>query len=327
MKDKSSTQSTKPSNSTKPTNSTKPMAAWINGHFVEIAEAKVGFFDAGFQHGIGLFETMLARNGAVLRIEEHLERLAKSARELRLFDPLRIEPLAEAVQMCLEHNELTDARVRITLTAGDMGKPFVGANAASERPPQPQPTVAVHVQPPTRYPDALFDNGVGVTIAQDRVNPHDQFAGHKTLMYWPRIAALQRAGESGCAEALWFSIGNHLASGSVSSVFVVKNGRIRVPFARGEEPEPSADNGDSVERLSAPVLPGCTLAAVILWAEGSGISVDRAQIGIDEVVAADEIFLTNSSWGVMPVVRIATRQIGAGVPGPIARAMREKWLK
>jgi branched-chain amino acid aminotransferase len=187
--------------------------------------------------------------------------------------------------------------------------------------------VAVHVQPPTRYPNELFDNGVGVTIAQDRVNPHDQFAGHKTLMYWPRIAALQRAGESGCAEALWFSIGNHLASGSVSSVFVVKNGRIRVPFARGEEPEPSADNGDSVERLRAPVLPGCTRAAVILWAEGSGISVDRAQIGIDEVVAADEIFLTNSSWGVMPVVRIATRQIGAGVPGPIARAMREKWLK
>jgi len=290
-----------------------PMKAFINGQFVDAADARVGFFDAGFQHGIGLFETMLARDGAVLRLEEHLERLATSARELRLFDPLRVEPLAEAVHLCLDQNGMKDARVRITLTAGDMGKPFAGANAAGERPAAPQPTVAIHVQPPTRYPDELFANGVAVSIAEGRANPHDPFAAHKTLHYWPRIAALQRAGESGCAEALWFTIGNHLASGSVSSVFLVKDGRIRVPFARGEG-------------VPSPVLPGCTRAAVLLWAEGTGVPVERANLAIDDVLAADEIFLTNSSWGVMPVVRVERHQVGAGVPGPVARAMREKWL-
>jgi len=290
-----------------------PMKAFINGQFVDAAEARVGFFDAGFQHGIGLFETMLARDGAVLRLEEHLERLATSARELRLFDPLRVEPLAEAVHLCLGQNGMKDARVRITLTAGDMGKPFAGANAAGERPAAPQPTVAIHAQPPTRYPDELFANGVAVSIAEGRANPHDPFAAHKTLHYWPRIAALQRAGESGCAEALWFTIGNHLASGSVSSVFLVKDGRIRVPFARGEG-------------VPSPVLPGCTRAAVLLWAEGTGVPVERANLAIDDVLAADEIFLTNSSWGVMPVVRVERHQVGAGVPGPVARAMREKWL-
>ena len=290
-----------------------PMKAFINGQFVDAAEARVGFFDAGFQHGIGLFETMLARDGAVLRLEEHLERLATSARELRLFDPLRVEPLAEAVHLCLDQNGMKDARVRITLTAGDMGKPFAGANAAGERPAAPQPTVAIHVQPPTRYPDELFANGVAVSIAEGRANPHDPFAAHKTLHYWPRIAALQRAGESGCAEALWFTIGNHLASGSVSSVFLVKDGRIRVPYARGEG-------------VPSPVLPGCTRAAVLLWAEGTGVPVERANLAIDDVLAADEIFLTNSSWGVMPVVRVERHQVGAGVPGPVARAMREKWL-
>ena len=289
------------------------MKAFINGQFVDATEAKVGFFDAGFQHGIGLFETMLARDGAVLRLEEHLERLATSARELRLFDPLRVEPLAEAVHMCLEQNGMRDARIRITLTAGDMGKPFGGANAAGERPAPPQPTVAIHAQPPTRYPAELFANGVAVSIAEGRANPHDPFAAHKTLQYWPRIAALQRAGESGCAEALWFTVGNQLASGSVSSVFLVKDGRIRVPFARGEAP-------------SSAVLPGCTRAAVLLWAEGTGIAVERADLGIEDVLAADEIFLTNSSWGVMPVVRVERHQVGAGAPGPVARAMREKWL-
>ncbi len=302
------------------------MKAWINGQFVEFADAKVGFFDGGFQHGVGLFETMLARNGAVLRLEAHLERLATSARELRLFDPLRVEPLAEAVQLCLEANELKDARIRITLTAGDMGRPFAGANAAGERPAPPQPTIAVHVQPPTRYPDEIFDNGVGVTIAEGRANPHDRFASHKTLMYWPRIATLQRAAELGCSEALWFTTRSHLASGSVSSVFLVKDGRIRVPFARGEEPMQ-----DGKPAFHAPVLPGCTRAAIILWAEGTGIEVERAELTINDLLAADEVFLTNSSWGVMPVVRVEQHQVGAGKaaagkPGAIARAMREKWL-
>lgn len=298
------------------------MKAWINGHFADAAEAKIGFFDAGFQHGIGLFETMLARDGAVLRLEAHLERLATSARELRLFDPLHIEPLAEAVQVTLAKNEMKDARVRVTLTAGDMGRPFAGANAAGERPAAPQPTIAVHVQPPTRYPDELFTNGVGVTIAENRANPHDPFSGHKTLMYWPRISAVQRAAEFGCAEALWFTITNHLASGSVSNVFLAKGGALRTPFARGEEPA----GADPRIVTRAPVLPGCTRAAAILWAEGTGIAVTRAHLTIDDVLAADEIFLTNSSWGVLPVVRVERHQVGDGKPGPIARAMREKWL-
>lgn len=293
------------------------MKAWINGQFVDAADARVGFFDAGFQHGIGLFETMLARDGAVLRLEAHLERLAASARELRLFDPLRIEPLAEAVQLTLARNEMKDARIRITLTAGDMGRPYAGANASGEKPAAPQPTVAVHVQPPTRYPDELFAQGVGVSVAESRANPHDPFAGHKTSMYWPRIAAVQRAAEVGCAEALWFSITNHLASGSVSNIFVARNGALRTPFARGEEP---------AGMMRAPVLPGCTRAAVILWAEGTGLPVERAHLTINDVVEADEIFLTNSSWGVMPVVRVERHQVGAGAPGPIARAMRERWL-
>ncbi len=301
------------------------MKAWINGSFVEVAEAKVGFFDAGFQHGIGLFETMLARDGAVLRLEAHLERLATSARALRLFDPLRIEPLAEAVQLCLDTNALSDARIRITLTAGDMGKPFAGANAASPQPPQPQPTIAIHVQPPTRYPDELFAQGVGVSIAHDRVNEHDQFASHKTLAYWPRIAALQRAGAAGCAESLWFTTKNHLAGGSVSSVFLAKDGRLRVPLARGEE-DLAVHDGASGPAAPSPVLPGCTRAAIILWAEGTGITVERTPLRIEDVLDADEIFLTNSSWGVMPVVRVETHTIGDGAPGALARAMRERWL-
>ena len=291
------------------------MKVWINGQYLSLAEAKVGFFDGGFQHAIGLFETMLARDGAVLRLEEHLERLALSAKELRLFESLRIEPLAEAIHGCLVTNALRNARIRVTITSGDAGKPFAGANAADAKSGSPQPTVAIHAQPPTEYPVEMFTHGVGITVASSRVNPLDEFASHKTLAYWPRIAAIQRAAESGCSEALWFSVSNHLASGSVSSVFLAKNGRLRVPFARG----------DDSSRLSA-VLPGCTRAAVIVWAEGTGIEVERADLTIEDVFAADEVFLTNASWGVLPVIRVERHVVADAKPGPIALHMREKWL-
>jgi branched-subunit amino acid aminotransferase/4-amino-4-deoxychorismate lyase len=74
------------------------------------------------------------------------------------------------------------------------------------------------------------------------------------------------------------------------------------------------------------VLPGCTRAAVIVWAEGTGIEVERADLTIEDVFAADEVFLTNASWGVLPVIRVERHVVADAKPGPIALHMREKWL-
>ena len=96
------------------------MYVWLNGEFVDRDAAQVSIFDAGFQHGVGLFETMLARNGKIFRVESHLRRLANSAKELLLSERLRIEPLIEAVNLTLTRNELDQARVRLTITGGDL---------------------------------------------------------------------------------------------------------------------------------------------------------------------------------------------------------------
>jgi branched-subunit amino acid aminotransferase/4-amino-4-deoxychorismate lyase len=64
----------------------------------------------------------------------------------------------------------------------------------------------------------------------------------------------------------------------------------------------------------------------MMWAEGEGRAVERANLTIDDVLAADEIFLTNSSWGVLPVVRLERHEVGDGRPGAVARAMRTRWL-
>ena len=94
------------------------MVIWLNGSFVEGSQAAVSALDAGVQHGVGLFETMQARNGRVFRLQDHLERMAESAAELELVEKLRVEPLAEAVVAVMQRWGRPEARIRLTLTGG-----------------------------------------------------------------------------------------------------------------------------------------------------------------------------------------------------------------
>ena len=287
------------------------MYVWLNGEFVDRDAAQVSIFDAGFQHGVGLFETMLARNGKIFRVESHLRRLANSAKELLLSERLRIEPLIEAVNPTLTRNELDQARVRLTITGGDLSaSPGAGTGPID-------PTILIVAQPPTNYPAAFFTKGVMAMIADGRENPLHPMAGHKTLNYWPRIRALQIASARRAGEALWFTVSNHLACGCVSNVFVVKDGELLTPIAHGEE-EPGS--------IAAPVLPGITRAAILELAQGMDLQVRRAMFDINELLRAQEVFLTNSSWGVLPVVAVEREQIGQGQPGPITLELRQAWL-
>jgi branched-chain amino acid aminotransferase len=287
------------------------MDVWLNGAWLPRDEARISVFDAAFQHGVGLFETMLARNGRVFRVRDHLERLRRSATELRLTESLHIDPLAEAIQSVVDRSGLREARVRLTLTGGDLN-----LLASSGQRAVHEPTILIVAQPPTRYPDELFAKGVRVMVADGRVNPLDRAEGHKTLSYWTRLAALQSAGAAGASEAVWFSVTNHLACGCVSNIFLYRDGTLLTPYARGEEARSA---------LPAPVLPGITRATILELADELGIPAERTMLSIDDVFAADEIFLTNSSWGVLPVIAIEKTQIGPGSPGTIAGRLRTAW--
>ncbi len=290
------------------------LQAWLNGALVPMDQAKVSAFDAGFQHGVGLFETMAARHGRVFRVLEHMERLRASAIELGLAEGLRPEALADAVEQTVAANGLREARVRLTLTGGDMNMLARGAAGAVRH----DPTILVQVQPPTPYPPELFAQGVGVRVADGRLNLLDAFAGHKTLWYWPRLHALQAAGAAGLHEALWFDMTNALACGCVSNVFVVKDGAIHTPFARGEEPKGG---------LRSAVLPGVTRAAVLSLAQELGMDAAPRRLDVGQLLEAEEVFLTNSSWQVLPVVRVEQRVIGSGGPGPATTELRRALLE
>ncbi len=326
---------------------------FLNGAFVDAADAKVSAFDAGFQHGVGLFETMTAvagRSGAkprILGLWEHLERLRGSALELGLVSTLHTPALAEAVERAAakEAQASPDTerfRVRLTITGGGLnmlargGGGGAGAAASGEH----APTLMIHAQPAASYPEEMFDRGVRAVVAGLRVNPLDPMQGHKTLNYWSRLRELQAAAAAGAGEALVFQVTNHLAGGCVSNAFLVKGGELITPIARGEEtevasggaaasdrdpanpnPPPDPDQkrsaGAGAGAMPSPVLPGITRRWVMDWADGADIPVRRRMVTISDILEADEVFLTNSSWGVLPVVAVEQSRIGAGEPGPM----------
>lgn len=267
--------------------------------------------DGGFQHAVGLFETFQVFNGKPFRLDQHLRRLAGSARELGLAEELNPEPLAEAVQQTIAHNHLDRARLRLTVTAGTLS--LLVAEGDSEPQVQVQRTVVIVPSEPTNYDPAYYRDGITAVIHGPAASPFDDNAGHKTLNYWSRLRSLRRAATAGAGEAIWLNVTNHLASGAVSNLLLVKDGVLFTPFARGEE---------MPDALRAPVLPGVTRAAVIELAHQAGVTVMRKMLTVEDLLGADEVMLTNSGWGVLPVTKVEQKEIGDGKVGAMSEALR-----
>ncbi|MGD9693067.1 MAG: aminotransferase class IV [Phycisphaerales bacterium] len=307
----------------------RELTIWLNGEFVEAERAEVSALDAGLQHGVGLFETMLGVGGKVFRLHKHLERLQVSARVLGLSESARINPLAEAVRRVVERAGLERARVRLTMTGGDLRMLGPAGSGATT------PTVVITAQPVTERPREMFERGALVMVGSGRVNPLDPTAGHKTLNYWMRLRELREAARAGASEALMLQVTNHVAGGAVSNVFVVKDGVALTPIARGEEQEVAGEaqgggagevsGRQSVRTLASPVLPGVTRAFVREALEARGVRVERRMLSVADVLDADEVFLTNSQWGALPVSRVEGKTIGAGSVGEMTRAVVEAW--
>lgn len=276
---------------------------------IEAEEASVRADDAGLQHGVGLFETMLARHGRIFRREAHLDRMASSAAALGLALPER-SVLQSALEQAVRANALENARVRLTVTPGSIRM------LQPEHRPTAGPTILATATAPTLYDPAYYERGVRVVIAGPLANPFDPMQGHKTLAYWGRLRTLRDAAMAGAAEALWLSVTNHVMSGSVSNLLIVKDGVVRTPYARGEEVDGA---------LPAPVLAGVTRAAVLELAEAAGIPTQRKMISVADLLDADEVMLTNSGWGVLAVTSVEKKAIGDGGVGPLTRRLHESY--
>jgi branched-chain amino acid aminotransferase len=269
---------------------------FLNDRIADDNDGAVFVTDAGLLYGMGLFETMRCRSGRVFRQADHLDRLFSSAEKLGISNTYTREYIEQAIVDVLKANDLSDARIRLTLTNGPLHKGD-----------QRNPTLLIAAVEFTPYPAEYYDNGVRVVLTDFRQNPYDPLSGHKTTCYASRLLVLGEAHKKRAAEALWFTTDNRLAEGCISNVFIAKDGAVATPA------------------LSAGVLPGIARRTVIEIAESEGVELVEKDLAISDLLAADEVFLTNVIMLVLPVVAVEAHTVGDGKCGEITKKLATRF--
>lgn len=245
---------------------------YLNGLYTDEAEAHISAGDRGFLFGEGLFETMAAYEKKIFRLERHLERLWESASALEIPIPLSRGDAGDILRNLIEKNDLSDAYLRLTVSAG-RAEGMVPDRKAF-------PTVLAVAKPLNHYPAELYAGGAGLVTTPYYLGPLSRY---KTLSFLSNVRARTQARQRGADEALLFDRNGNPAECSASNLFMVKDGKTATP---------PIDTG---------ILPGITRAEVIDIGGSEGIPVEERLISLEELRCADEIFITNTIMGIMPV--------------------------
>lgn len=240
--------------------------------------------DRGFTLGDGAFETLRSRDGSIFRLHAHLERLHAALAKLRIPVPSDLE--ARLVEAAAGSGERA---LRLTVTRGPAAHGLLPRGDAN-------PTVVITTGPIPPPPVSLT-----AIIASGRKNERAAGAGLKLLGYAEAVLALLEAQDAGADEALFLDMEGHLSEATASNLFLVRGGRVSTPPA------------------GCGVLPGVTRASVI---EVSGAKEEV--LVPDDLVAADEAFLTSTLRGVVPLLAVDGAPIGDGTPGPVTLRLRRE---
>jgi branched-subunit amino acid aminotransferase/4-amino-4-deoxychorismate lyase len=269
----------------------------INGQLDVPLHTGLSPFDRGFMLGDGVFETMKVANGAPWYLKRHLRRLEDGARRLRIIYPARLVTwIDDVIQRASSLNSDTDEMaLRVTLTRGVALTPGL-TSITSE-----QPTTVVTAYDLPSIPKTVYEQGISAQIASAPRNERALTSKIKTTNYAEAIIALQEARAAGYDEAIFLDTNNFVSEATSSNVFVCLNGTLVTP---------SSIHG---------ILPGITRAVVLELAARLKVPVAERELGREELINADEAFLTSSLREIAPLVRVGNIKLGVGVPGPLTR--------
>ncbi len=267
------------------------MKVYINGGFVDEADAKISVFDHGLLYGDGVFEGIRLYKGCVFKLDEHLERLEMSAKAILLDLPMSRRELSDAVCEACRVNGLSDGYIRLVVTRG------VGTLGLSHKNCK-NPQVIIIADKIALYPEEFYTQGLRIiTSPTRRINPAALPPMVKSLNYLNNIMAKADAGLAGCLEAIMLNDQGYVAECTGDNIFLRHKDRWATP------------------PFHAGALKGITRGAVLEIMAERGIACHETNITRYEVWTADEIFLTGTAAELIPVVEVDGRKIGTGQPG------------
>jgi branched-chain amino acid aminotransferase len=271
----------------------------IGGRPCSPQEAAVPVFDRGFLFGDSVYETVGTNRGRLVFLDDHLDRLARSAERIYLRLPPRDE-IVRAVRDTLAAAENPESRVRIIVTRGD-GTVDLDPAAAG------QPRLVVIVQPLGGPSPEVYEKGAEAEIVSvTRNSPRAIDPAVKSGNYLNNVLAMgeARRRRPSAHEAILCAANGSVAEGATSNVFAVVDGQIRTPA------------------LEVGILDGVTRGKVLALARTNGITCHEIRfMSPDDLRQADEVFLTSSVRSVLPVTRVDGQVLGDGKPGAVTRRL------
>jgi branched-chain amino acid aminotransferase len=279
------------------------MKIYLDGKFVDAADAKVSVFDHGLLYGDGVFEGIRLYGGNVFRLDEHLERFEYSAKAILLDLPLTRAEWSAAVCETCRQNGLVDGYIRLVITrgVGDLGlAPWLCS----------KPSYFIIASKISLYPAEHYEKGLAiVTVPTRRIGPASLPATIKSLNYLNNILGKIEAKQFGALEGIMLNDQGYVAEATADNVFIVHKGEIITPSA------------------SAGALKGVTRSAILDISKTLGLPMREANLTRYDLWCSDECFLTGSGAEVIPVIKLDGRTIGDGKPGPITKKVLAEFRK
>src|SRR5262245_4091185 len=270
--------------------------ASIDGVISSAAEARVSVLDNGFTFGDAVYETLRTYGGRPFEVGRHLRRLRASAGRIAVEIPVSDQELSDRLDAVLARagNEESFIRWIVSRGVGDISYHFERVKG---------PTVAMVVKPYQPLPESAYEQGVPVSLVSVRRNHPDALdPAIKSCNLLNNVLATREAQAKGGIEALLLNQAGELAEGAGSNVFVVKQGVVLTP------------------PLSAGILAGITRELLFELAPAEGVTIRGAVLHADELLDADEAFVTSTLKELAPIRTVDGRQLRSS-PGPITQRL------
>lgn len=269
------------------------MKVYWNGEVMSENEVTVSPWDLGLLRGYAVFEYISIYQGSPFMLDLHLERLKGSAKMIDLELPTAASEFVNVVQHLIKENRVIDGAVRIIVTGG------VSRDGASRG---DRPTVLIRTENPGKLSPELYKNGAKlISIEYEREIPLA-----KTTQYVEALRHEKAMRELGAVEIL-FSKDGIISECSRSNIFVALDGKLVTP------------------REGA--LLGVTRSVVLEIAQQLGIPTEVADVSFDQLINADEVFITGTGKKVLPIIKVDEYEISNSRPGEVTEKIIEAYEK
>ena len=283
--------------------------AYFNGEWVPNSDVRIDPFDRGFTMGDAVFDVERTFDGRIFRLKEHLDRLYRSLKYIRIDCGLSVEEMTEVTEELVRRNEPMrepgrDYMVRQVVTRGAPATGTQGSVLEAMK-----PTVINMVSPIDLTPYAeAYDRGASVVFPS--VRGYSSASLDPKVKHYSRgnfvLAQLQTADVDPDAHPVLLDQNGNIAENIGANFFVVTDGVIRTP---GDES----------------ILQGISRMVVFELADQLGIPIVEEALQPYDAYTADETFLANTIFQLLPVGTIDNRRVGDAVPGPISKQLLAAW--